>query len=241
MWKKFTAKTTGNPGSLFVSRTGCITWVNVENIWGEVLVWKFARKWKKNRWNLPSIIINGQPKPVELTHWGQEVDPFFQFLILNFMHSTWICAFVLYDLQPQIPARRPQTGDLWFFSLVVNFFSFLSSSELDNLSRSFTFVVGGKRWAINMSYSLRFTPIMSDISFTSNAGLSLGTIGILVILRQSLCASCSSSSNLTSTLKPSLPSLFMSSLMSLIWLSTPLLCSVMSLIVHIVQCCISLK
>ena len=27
---------TGNPGSLFVSLTGFITWVNIENIWGEV-------------------------------------------------------------------------------------------------------------------------------------------------------------------------------------------------------------
>ena len=27
---------TGNPGSLFGSRTGFITWVNIENIWGEV-------------------------------------------------------------------------------------------------------------------------------------------------------------------------------------------------------------
>ena len=26
----------GNPGSLFVLRTGFITWVNIENIWGEV-------------------------------------------------------------------------------------------------------------------------------------------------------------------------------------------------------------
>ena len=32
---------------------------------------------KKNRLNLPSIIINGQLKPVELSHRGQEVDPFF--------------------------------------------------------------------------------------------------------------------------------------------------------------------
>ena len=81
-----------------------------------------------------------------------------------------------------------------------------------------------------MSFLLRFTPIMSDISFTSNAGLSLGTIGIPVILRQSLCAYCSSSSNLTSTLKPSLPSLFMSSFLNKFF-STPSLCSVMSLIV----------
>ena len=28
---------TGDPGSLFVSRTGFITWVNIENIWGEVV------------------------------------------------------------------------------------------------------------------------------------------------------------------------------------------------------------
>ena len=44
--------------------------------------------------------------------------------------------------------------------------------------------------------------------------------------RQSLRAYCSTSSNLTSTLlKPSLPSLFMSFLISLIWLFTPSLCS----------------
>ena len=36
-----------------------------------------------------------------------------------------------------------------------------------------------------MSFSLRFTPIISDISLTSNSGLSLGTTGIPVISRQS--------------------------------------------------------
>ena len=84
-----------------------------------------------------------------------------------------------------------------------------------------------------ISFSLRFTPIISDISFTSNAGLSLGTTGIPVISRQSLRAYCSSSSNLTSTLKSSLPSLFMSSLISLIWLFKHSLCSFTSLIVDI--------
>ena len=42
-------KTTGNPGSLFVSRTGFITWVNIKNIWGEDLL----ENGNKNRWNLP--------------------------------------------------------------------------------------------------------------------------------------------------------------------------------------------
>ena len=42
-------KTTGNAGSLFVSRTGFITWVNIENIWGE----DFLENGNKNRWNLP--------------------------------------------------------------------------------------------------------------------------------------------------------------------------------------------
>ena len=35
-----------NSGSLCVSGTGFITWVNIENIRGEVQVWKFARKLK---------------------------------------------------------------------------------------------------------------------------------------------------------------------------------------------------
>ena len=84
-----------------------------------------------------------------------------------------------------------------------------------------------------ISLSLRLTPIISDISFTSNAGLSFVTTGIPVISRQSLRAYCSSSSNLTSTLKPSLPSLFMSSLIYLIWLFTPSLCSFTALIADI--------
>ena len=29
-------KTTGNLGSLFVSGTDFITWLNIENIWGEI-------------------------------------------------------------------------------------------------------------------------------------------------------------------------------------------------------------
>ena len=44
----FSSLITGDPGSLFVSRTGLITWVNIENIGGEVQVCKFARKWKKS-------------------------------------------------------------------------------------------------------------------------------------------------------------------------------------------------
>ena len=59
----------------------------------------------------------------------------------------------------------------------------------------------------------------------------ISTTGIPVISRHSLRAYCSSSSNLTSTLKPSLPSLFMSSLIYLIWLFTPSLRSFTSLIV----------
>ena len=34
----------GNPGSLCVTRD--VTQVNIENIWGEVKVWKFAGKWQ---------------------------------------------------------------------------------------------------------------------------------------------------------------------------------------------------
>ena len=44
--KEARALITGNPGSLLVSRSDFITWLNIENIWGEVKVWKFARKWK---------------------------------------------------------------------------------------------------------------------------------------------------------------------------------------------------
>ena len=41
-----------NPGSLCVSRTSFITWVNIENIRGEVQVWKFVRKWKQKSMKL---------------------------------------------------------------------------------------------------------------------------------------------------------------------------------------------
>ena len=37
---------TGDPGSLALCVSRNITWVNTESIWGELLVWKSARKWK---------------------------------------------------------------------------------------------------------------------------------------------------------------------------------------------------
>ena len=77
--------------------------------------------------------------------------------------------------------------------------------------------------------------MISDISFTSKAGLSFSEVRpeYWLFSRHSLRAYYSSSSNLTSTLKPSLPSKFMSSLISLIWLFPPSLCSFTSLIVDI--------
>ena len=44
--KEGRALITGDPGSLLVPRSDFIKWLNIENICGEVKVWKFARKWK---------------------------------------------------------------------------------------------------------------------------------------------------------------------------------------------------
>ena len=53
IFESFSSLTTCNPRWLFVSPTGFITWVNIENIWAKFRSGNLLESGDKNRWNLP--------------------------------------------------------------------------------------------------------------------------------------------------------------------------------------------